>query len=62
MKVKEAYTDQQAVDDYNQHAPGHAFAMTLGNDIVLADEEGGVQFVDKWELWSLWNNKGDKNA
>lgn len=62
MNTQDGYTDQQAIDDYNTYAPGRAFAMLLGDNIVLTNEEGDVQFVDKWELWSLWNRKGEKNV
>ena len=56
MKVKDNYTNEQAVNDYNQHAPGTAYAVTLGDTIVLTSEEEGMRLIDKWELWQLWNS------
>ena len=56
MKVKDNYTNEQAVDDYNQHAPSTSYAVTLGDTILLASEEEGMRLIDKWELWQLWNS------
>jgi len=46
-------TTNRVVDAYNEVAPSESFAMTLGDKIVLSDEEGHVKFIPKWELWLL---------
>lgn len=53
-------TTERVVDAYNEVAPGQSFAMTLGDKIVISDEEGQVQFIPKWELWLLTQNVKEK--
>lgn len=52
-------TNDLVVQQYNQVAPGYSFAMTLGDEIVLTDEEGITQFIPKWELWLLTQGYAD---